>query len=175
MLLYVVTCCCARFETGQTFQPTTPTFLLFRDRRSVRNNVVSVCTALPTLLGSRTLITHGLLRLMGCILLTMLCRSQQCWELLRPFARSLRIQPQWNSPIHVPFWASWNKRRKVLKNAKFVLIVTYLQPPCYWFFYAPYIYERDTIILVLSKLLWSKEESIMIRWKNCLLYKTLRN
>ena len=23
-LLYVVACCCAKFETGQTFQPTTP-------------------------------------------------------------------------------------------------------------------------------------------------------
>ena len=32
MLLDVVACCCAKFETGQTFQPTT---LLFRDRRSV--------------------------------------------------------------------------------------------------------------------------------------------
>ena len=55
-----------------------------------RNNVGSVCTALPTLLGPRTLITHGLQRLMGCILPTMHCRSQHCWELLRPFARSLR-------------------------------------------------------------------------------------
>ena len=32
-----------------------------------RNNVGSVCTALPTLLGPHTLITHGLQRLMGCI------------------------------------------------------------------------------------------------------------
>ena len=30
-----VGCCCAKFETSQTFQPTIPTFLLFRDRRSV--------------------------------------------------------------------------------------------------------------------------------------------
>ena len=54
------------------------------------DNVGSVCTAFPTLLGPRTLITHGFQRLMGCILLTMHCRSQQCWELLRPFACSLR-------------------------------------------------------------------------------------
>ena len=39
-------------------------------------------TVLPTLLGPRTLITHGLQRLMGCILPTMHCRSQHCWELL---------------------------------------------------------------------------------------------
>ena len=51
------------------------TFLLFRD-----------CTALPTLLGPRTLITHLLQRLMSCILPTMHCRSKTCWELLHPFA-----------------------------------------------------------------------------------------
>ena len=51
-----------------------------------RNNVGSVCTALPTLLGPRTLSTHGLQRLMGCILPTMHFRSQHCWELLHPFA-----------------------------------------------------------------------------------------
>ena len=38
------------------------------------------------MLGPRTLITHGLQRLMGCILPTMHCRSQHCWELLHPFA-----------------------------------------------------------------------------------------
>ena len=51
-----------------------------------RNNVGSVCTALPTLLGPRTLITHLLQRLMSCILPTMHCRSKTCWELLHPFA-----------------------------------------------------------------------------------------
>ena len=61
-----------------------PTFLLFRDRRSVAQQVGSVRTALPTLLGPR--ITHGLQRLRGCILSTMHCRSQHCWELLHPFA-----------------------------------------------------------------------------------------
>ena len=36
MLLDVVACYCAKFETGQTFQPTTPnTSFLLRDRRSV--------------------------------------------------------------------------------------------------------------------------------------------
>ena len=43
-------------------------------------------TVLPTLLRPRTLITHGLQRLMGCILSTMHCRSQHCWELLHPLA-----------------------------------------------------------------------------------------
>ena len=62
------------------------TFLFFRDRRSVAHNVGSVCTALPTLLGPRKLITYGLQRLISCILPTMHCRSQHCWELLHPFA-----------------------------------------------------------------------------------------
>ena len=50
------------------------------------NNVASICTALPTLLGPCTLIMHGLQRLIGCILPTMHCMSQHCWELLHPFA-----------------------------------------------------------------------------------------
>ena len=50
------------------------------------NIVGSVCRALPTLLVPRTLVTRGLQRLMGCILPTMHCRSQKCWELLHPFA-----------------------------------------------------------------------------------------
>ena len=46
------------------------------------NNVGFVCTALPTFFGPRTRITHGLQSLMGCILSTIHCRSQRCWELL---------------------------------------------------------------------------------------------
>ena len=36
MLLDVVACCCAKFETGQTFQPTTPniSFVLWSPKRS---------------------------------------------------------------------------------------------------------------------------------------------
>ena len=67
MLLDVVACCCAKFETSQTFHPTTPSQCWIR------------CHAL---------ITHGLQRLMGCILPTMHCRSQHCWELLHPFANT---------------------------------------------------------------------------------------
>ena len=57
--LGVVGSCCAKFDTGQTFEPTTPTFLLMAEAKL--NNVRSVCPALPTLLGPRTRITHGLL------------------------------------------------------------------------------------------------------------------
>ena len=45
-----------------------------------RNNVESLCTALPTLLRPRTRITHALQSLMGCILPTMHYRSEYCWS-----------------------------------------------------------------------------------------------
>ena len=82
MLLRVVA---QSLKPVKLFSQQLPTFLLFRDRRSVRSNVGSVCTALPTLLGPRTVIMHGLQRLMGFILPTMHRRSQHCWELLHPF------------------------------------------------------------------------------------------
>ena len=62
-----------------------PTFPPFRDRRSVAQQCLIRCTALPTLLGPRTCITYALQSLMGFILYTMHCSSQHCWELLHPF------------------------------------------------------------------------------------------
>ena len=85
-------CCMLLRVVAQSLKPVKlfsqqlPTFVLFRDRRSVAQQCWIRCTALPTLLGPRTLITHSLQRLMGCILPTMHCRSQHCWELLHPFA-----------------------------------------------------------------------------------------
>ena len=96
-------CCMLLLVVAQSLKPVKlfsqqlPAFLLFRDRRSVAqqcwirlhsssNTYFIYLTSLPTLLGPHTLITHGLQRLTGCILPTMHCRSQQCWELLHPFA-----------------------------------------------------------------------------------------
>ena len=45
------------------------------------NNVGSICTALATLLVPCLHITHDLQSLMGCIIPTMHCRFQHCWEL----------------------------------------------------------------------------------------------
>jgi len=64
-----------------------PTFLLFRDRRSVVQQCSIRCTALPNLLGPRTCITYALQSLMGFILHTMHCSSQHCCELLHPFVQ----------------------------------------------------------------------------------------
>ena len=85
MLLRVVA---QSLKPVKLFSQQLPTFLLFRDRRSVAQqcwirlhsssnilgDVASVCTPLPT----RTQQLPTLL-------------AQQCWELLRPFACSLRI------------------------------------------------------------------------------------
>ena len=84
MLLRVVA---QSLKPVKLFSQQLPTFLLFCNRRSVAQQCWTVCTALPTLLGPCTLITHVLQRLIGCILPTMHCRSQRCWELLHPFTR----------------------------------------------------------------------------------------
>ena len=81
-LLHVVGCCCVLLR--KVWNRSNFSANNFHDRRSVAQQC---WTALSTLLGPRTLITHGLQRLMGCILMgrilpTMHCRSQHCWELL---------------------------------------------------------------------------------------------
>ena len=105
MLVDVVACCCAKFETGKTFQPTTPniSFVPWSAKRSATMLdpfaqlfqhcwgharslrmvykdlwVVSFprCTAGPTPLPTRTQQLPTLL-------------AQQRWELLRPFACAL--------------------------------------------------------------------------------------
>ena len=87
-LLQVVVCCWTKFETGQTFKPTTPQHsYLFCDRWSIAQQCWIHLHSLPTLLGTHMCITHGLQSLMGCILPMMHCRSQHCWELLHPFAQ----------------------------------------------------------------------------------------
>ena len=80
--------CCAKFDTGQTFELTTPniSFVPLSPKRSPQCWIRPVCTALPSLLGPRKRITHGLQSRMGCILPMMHCRFQHCWELLHPFA-----------------------------------------------------------------------------------------
>ena len=108
MWLDVIACCWAKFETGQTFQPTTPniSFLSWSPKRSasmldpfaqlfqhfwgrarslhmVNEDlwVVSFppCNAAPTLLG-----------VVASVCTPLPTYTQQCCELLRPFARSLK-------------------------------------------------------------------------------------
>ena len=118
-LLHVVGCCCAKFETAQLFSQRLPTFLLFRDHRSVvqqcwmrlhsSSNIVGAMHAHYAWFTK----THGLypshdalqvLTLLGVVasvctplpthtqqLPTLL--HQQCWE----FARSLRLESTFNT------------------------------------------------------------------------------
>ena len=68
------------------FSQQLPTFLLFRDRRSVAQQCCIRLHNSSNIVGATHGIAHGLQRLMGCILPTMHCRSQHCCELLHPFA-----------------------------------------------------------------------------------------
>ena len=91
-MLDVVVCCCAKFETGQTFQPTTPniSFVPWSPKRSATMldpfaELFQHCWCHARSL-RMVYKTYDDWRLMGCILPTMHCRSQNCWELLHPFA-----------------------------------------------------------------------------------------
>ena len=114
-LLHVVACCCAKFEPVKLFSQQLPTFLLLCDRRSVAqqcwirlhgsSNIVGAthahCAWIAKTYGLYS--SHDALQvpnLLGVVasvctplptrrqqLPTLL--AQQCWELLRPFARSL--------------------------------------------------------------------------------------
>ena len=79
MLLRVVA---QSMKTVKLFSQQLRTFLLFRDRRSVAQQCGIRLHRPSNIVGA-----NGLQRLMGCILPTMHCRSQHCWELLHPFAQ----------------------------------------------------------------------------------------
>ena len=80
------------FKPIKLFSQQLPTFLLFPDRPSVAQQRWICLHSSSNIAGATYAHTHGLQRLMGFILPTMHCRSQYCWELLRPFAHSLTIQ-----------------------------------------------------------------------------------
>ena len=75
------------------FSQQLPTFLFSVIAEASLNDVGSVCTVLPTLLGPRTLIPHGLQRLMGCIFPTVHCRSQTCCIRLHTTANKHETTP----------------------------------------------------------------------------------
>ena len=84
--------------------------------------------------------------------------------------------PQDSTPVKFfysfPVFSKLEYKCKSLRKHKFVLIVMYL-------LHLPSIFLKHPIFMNVTlsfwfyrKALWSKEESIMICWKNCLLYKT---
>ena len=122
MLLHVVACC-AKFETGQTFEPTTPniSFVLWSPKRSATMLdpfvqlfqhcwgyarslrmvykdlwVVSFprCTAGPNIVGSCCIRLHTTA---NTDVTATKIHAQQCWEFLRPFARNFRNRWQTSS------------------------------------------------------------------------------
>ena len=89
----VCTPCCMLLDVvSQSLKPVKlfsqqhPTFLLFRDRRSVAQQCWIRLRNSSNIAGATHAHYAWFQRLMGCILPTMHCRSQHCWELLHPFA-----------------------------------------------------------------------------------------
>ena len=83
MLLRVVA---LSLKPTKLFSQQLPTFLLFRDLRSVAQQCWIRLHSSSNIVGAKHAHYAWLQRLMGCILPTMHCRSQTCWELLHPFA-----------------------------------------------------------------------------------------
>ena len=99
----VCTPCCMLLDVvAQSLKPVKlfnqqlPTFLLFRDRRSVAQQCWIRLRSSSNIVGATHAHYAWFTKTNGCILPTMLCRSQHCWELLHRFAhhcqhaRSLR-------------------------------------------------------------------------------------
>ena len=120
MLLHVVACC-AKFETGQTFEPTTPnisfvswsptysatTFSqLFHARalhmvsKFLRVVSFSRCTVNPNIVGSCCIRLHTTA---NTDVTATKIHAQQCWEFLRPFARNFRNRWQTSSKYYEVF------------------------------------------------------------------------
>ena len=119
MLLHVVACC-AKFETGQTFEPTTPnisfvswsptysatTFsqlfqhcwgharALHMVSKFLRVVSFSRCTVNPNIVGSCCIRLHTTA---NTDVTATKIHAQQCWEFLRPFARNFRNRWQTSS------------------------------------------------------------------------------
>ena len=133
-LLHVVGCCCAKFETGQTFKPTSlnisfvpwspkrsatmldPFVLLFQHCWGHAGSLCKVykdlwvvsfptCTVGPSIVGSCCIRLQTLPTRMQQ-LPTLL--AQQCWELLRPFARSL--SGKWKIIRGIKSWYSLSEK-----------------------------------------------------------------
>ena len=89
-----VGCCCAKFETGQTFQSTTPniSFVPWSPKRSA--TMLDPFAQLFQHCWGHARSLRMVYKDMSYILPTMHCRSQHCWEFFNPFARQLPTRTQ---------------------------------------------------------------------------------
>ena len=83
MLLSVVT---QSLKPVKLFSQQLPTLLLFRDRRSVAQQCLIRLHSSSNIVAATHAHYAWITEIKGCILPTMHCRSQSCWELLHPFA-----------------------------------------------------------------------------------------
>ena len=87
MLLDVIGCCCAKFEIGQIFQPTTSntSFVPWSPKRSA--TMLDPFTQLFQYCWGHARWLRMVYKDLWVVSFpTMYCRSQHCWELLHPFA-----------------------------------------------------------------------------------------
>ena len=118
MLLRVVA---QSLKPVKLFSQRLPTFLLFRNRRSVAQQCWIVCIALPTFLGvvasvctplpTRTQQLPTLLR-------------QRCWELLRPFARTLTNETNYNHYVILICFSVYFSYHVILCNFSLLYYLT---------------------------------------------------
>ena len=106
-LLHVVGSCCAEFDKLIKFlSQQFPTFLLFRDRRSVAQQRWIRLQSSSNIVGATYAHykwftkTYGLY-LSHDALQVPTFYGQQCWELLRPFGRSLRQSVMWVYEVNI--------------------------------------------------------------------------
>ena len=86
LLLDVVGCCCAKLKPVKLFSQQLPTFLLFRDRRSVVQQCWIRLHSSSNIVGAKHAHYAWFTKTHGLYPPTTHCRSQHCWELLHPFA-----------------------------------------------------------------------------------------
>ena len=106
MLLDVVACCCPKFETGQTFQPTTPniSFVPWSPKRLHSSSNIVGATHVHYAWFTKTYWlypSHDALQvptLLGVV--ASVCIPLPTRTLLRPFARSLRMSRFWIKVTH---------------------------------------------------------------------------
>ena len=86
MLLSVSGSCCAKFETGQTFEPITPNISFVPYLQSVTQQYWIRLHSSSNIAGATHAPKMAVEFLWGCILPIMHCRCKHCWELFHPFS-----------------------------------------------------------------------------------------
>ena len=118
ILLRVVGSCCAKFKTGQTFEPTTPEhFFCSVIAKAITNGSVHLRSSSNFVGTTHARYTFSIKSYQeGCILPTMHCKSQHCWELmlLLPYAFAHHCQHERSNFQHCWEWLRLFSKKQLL-------------------------------------------------------------